>query len=160
MTAAPVAYLQNTPTMELKIKYLPHYNRDWGVVSYAKPGDAGFDLRAALDEGLILVPGNVYVIPTGMSVAVPTGYEMQIRSRSGMASKGVVVTNAPGTVDSGYRGEVKVLLHAVAGLVRIEPGDRVAQAVLKRAEQVRFVEVFDLDQTERGFAGFGSTGVA
>lgn len=146
--------------MELKIKYLPNYNRDWGVVSYAKPGDAGFDLRAAINEALILVPGNVYVIPTGMAVAVPAGHEMQIRSRSGMASEGVVVTNAPGTIDSGYRGEVKVLIHSVAGLVRIKPGDRIAQALVKRAEQVRFVEVFDLDQTERGFAGFGSTGVA
>lgn len=160
MTAAPVTYLQNTQIMELKVKYLPQYKRDWGVIAYAKAGDAGFDLRAALDEPMILVPGNVYVIPTGIAVAVPDGYEMQIRSRSGMASKGVVVANAPGTVDSGYRGEVKVLLHAVAGLARIEPGMRIAQAVLKRVEQVRFIEVFDLDQTERGFAGFGSTGAA
>jgi dUTP pyrophosphatase len=145
--------------MEIKIKYQPHYDAEWGAVTYAKAGDAGFDLRAALDEPLILVPGNVYVIPTGVSFALPDGFEMQIRSRSGMASKGVVVANAPGTVDAGYRGEVKILLHAVAGLVRLKPGDRIAQAVVSRVEQARFIEVNELDMTERGVAGFGSTGV-
>jgi dUTP pyrophosphatase len=144
--------------MELRIKYLPNYQRDWPRVTYAKPGDAGFDLRAAIDEPMIIVPGTVYMIPTGVAFAVPDGYEMQIRSRSGMTTRGLVVSNAPGTVDAGYRGEVNVLVHSVSGLVRVQPGDRIAQGVLKRVTQARFVEVFELDQTERGIAGFGSTG--
>lgn len=157
MTAAPVTSLQNVQ-MDMRIKYLPNYRRDWGVVKYALPGDAGFDLRAAIDEPLVIVPGTVYTIPTGIAVAVPEGYEMQVRSRSGAASKGIVVANAPGTVDSNYRGEVGVLLHSISGLHRIEPGARVAQGVLARVTHARFCEVYDLDMTERGVAGFGSTG--
>jgi dUTP pyrophosphatase len=129
---------------------------------YQTPGAAGFDLRAALkaDEAIELFPGDRALIPTGIAVAVPAGYELQVRSRSGLAYVcGLMVLNSPGTIDSDYRGEIKVILHNTSTQQYvIERGDRIAQAVLCPVLSAKFVEVESLDETERGGGGFGSTG--
>ena len=138
-------------------------NADLPVPAYASSGAAGFDLRAAAPEGetLVLKPGARAMVPTGLSVAIPDGYEMQVRPRSGLAFKnGVTVVNAPGTVDSDYRGQVCVLLINLGEEdFAIRRGDRIAQGIIAAAPQWPLVEVDDLDATERGAGGFGSTGV-
>lgn len=138
-------------------------NADLPVPTYASSGAAGFDLRAAAPEGetLVLKPGARAMVPTGFSVAIPDGYEMQVRPRSGLAFKnGVTVVNAPGTVDSDYRGQVCVLLINLGEEdFAIRRGDRIAQGIIAAAPQWPLVEVDDLDATERGAGGFGSTGV-
>jgi dUTP pyrophosphatase len=146
----------------LRIKYLPHYDRSaFGPVGYAKPGDAGFDLKAAIAAPVTLEPGDITIVPAGIAVAVPEGFEMQVRSRSGLSTKGLVVANAPGTVDSGYRGEVGVILTNISrGPLTVAPGDRIAQAVLAAVAHMPFQEVDDLPPSERGTGGFGSTGVS
>ncbi|MGB1025679.1 MAG: dUTP diphosphatase, partial [Rhodospirillaceae bacterium] len=119
------------------------------------------DLKAAIADAITLDPGEIKIIPSGIAVAVPAGYEMQVRSRSGLSTKGVVVANAPGTVDSGYRGEVGVILTNISREARsIAPGDRIAQAVLAAVAYMPFEEVSELPASERGTGGFGSTGVA
>lgn len=129
---------------------------------YATPGAAGADVRAALPEGspLILAPSARFAAPTGFAFALPPGWEMQIRPRSGLALKeGVTVLNAPGTLDSDYRGELFVLLINLSNdPATIRRGDRIAQLIVTPAPQARFEEVADLDQTLRGAGGFGSTG--
>ncbi|MDR7230747.1 dUTP pyrophosphatase [Caulobacter sp. BE264] len=138
-------------------------NSDLPVPAYATAGAAGFDLRAAVpeDEPIVLKPGARCMAPTGFSVAIPDSYEMQLRPRSGLAFKnGVTVVNAPGTVDSDYRGQVCVLLINLGEEdFIIRRGDRIAQGVIAAAPQWPMVEVDDLDVTERGVGGFGSTGV-
>jgi dUTP pyrophosphatase len=127
--------------------------------AYAHPGDAGLDLRAA--ESLELKPGERASVPTGLAVAVPPGCVGLVHPRSGLAARhGVAIVNAPGTIDAGYRGEVRVLLVNLdpAESVRIERGERIAQLVIQRVEQVDVVEVDTLDTTPRGEGGFGSTG--
>lgn len=120
---------------------------------------AGYDLTAALDEAMVLMPGARAAVPTGLAIALPEGLEGQVRPRSGLAMKhGVTVLNAPGTIDADYRGEVKVLLVNLGDApFSIESGDRIAQLVVARYERVAFVEG-DLDDTARGAGGFGSTG--
>lgn len=120
---------------------------------------AGYDLTAALDEAMVLLPGARAAVPTGLAIALPDGLEGQVRPRSGLGMKhGVTVLNAPGTIDADYRGEVKVLLVNLGDApFRIESGDRIAQLVVARYERVAFVEG-DLDDTARGVGGFGSTG--
>jgi len=128
--------------------------------SYALPGDAGADLRTAVD--LRLDPGERAVVPTGVAVAMPEGYAAFVHPRSGLAARfGVSLVNTPGTIDSGYRGEIKLI---VVNLDRTSPvtfrrGERVAQLVLQRVERARFVEVAELPDSERGDGGHGSTGV-
>ena len=138
-------------------------NHDLPLPAYATAGAAGFDFRAAVPEGetVTIEPNARALIPTGFAVALPIGYEMQIRPRSGLAAKnGVSIVNAPGTVDSGYRGEIKVCLlntdprHTIA----LRRGDLIAQLVVQRVAQARFVEVQRLPSSERGDAGHGSTG--
>lgn len=131
--------------------------------AYARKGDAGFDLRAALPEGetLMLGPGDRALIPTGVAFGIPQGMEVQIRPRSGLALKhGITIVNAPGTIDSGYRGEVKVILMNLSSdpfyIVR---GDRIAQAVYAPVYEAEFEFVEELDETDRGEGGFGSSGV-
>ena len=129
--------------------------------TYATPGAAGMDLRAAIPARMILPVNDKLMVPTGVCVAVPAGYEAQVRPRSGLAAKSVVtVLNTPGTIDSDYRGEIKVILinHGRQPLI-IEPGDRVAQLVIAPVVQAEWDEVETLDLTERGEGGFGSTGV-
>ncbi len=126
---------------------------------YAHPGDAGADLCAAVDVDL--APGQRQVVPTGVAVALPKGYAGFVHPRSGLAARhGVTVVNAPGTIDSGYRGEIMVTLLNTdrSHGVRLRRGDRIAQLVVQRVERAEFVEVIDLAASERGHGGLGSTG--
>jgi dUTP pyrophosphatase len=127
---------------------------------YQTAGSAGMDLHAAVVEAVILAPGARAKVPTGLSVAIPRGYEGQVRPRSGLAAKhGVTVVNTPGTVDSDYRGEITVVLVNLGSApVTIAPLDRIAQIVFARHEIATLVEVADLDDTARGAGGYGSTG--
>jgi dUTP pyrophosphatase len=127
--------------------------------TYAHPGDAGADLTTTVD--VTLDPGERALVPTGISVALPDGYVALVHPRSGLAARyGVSIVNAPGTVDAGYRGEVKVLLVNLdpAETVRLSKGDRIAQLVFQRFERARFVEVASLPGSDRGDGGYGSTG--
>lgn len=128
---------------------------------YATPLSAGMDIRANLQEPLTLNPLQRMLIPTGLYIALPEGYECQARPRSGLAVKhGVTVLNSPGTIDADYRGELKVLLVNLSDTpFVIEPGERIAQLVVAKHEHVEWSEVEVLDETERGEGGFGSTGV-
>ena len=128
---------------------------------YATPQSAGMDLRANLDEPITLQPMERRLIPTGLYIALPEGYEAQVRPRSGLALKhGITVLNAPGTIDADYRGEVGVLLVNLSQEpFVVNDGERVAQMVIARYEQVQFEEVEVLDETERGAGGYGHTGV-
>jgi dUTP pyrophosphatase len=127
---------------------------------YATPGSAGLDLRAHLPEPKVLQPGERVLIPTGLSLALPNGFEAQVRPRSGLALKhGITVLNSPGTVDADYRGDVGVILiNLGAEPFTIEPGDRVAQLVIAAYAQVEWTSVEVLPETERGAGGFGHTG--
>ena len=129
------------------------------VPSYAHEGDAGADLCAR--EDVTLEPGQRALVPTGVSLALPAGFVGLIHPRSGLATKhGLTVVNAPGTVDAGYRGELKVtLLNTDAATpIVLKRGDRIAQLVIQRVERARFIQVQELDDTARGAGGFGSTG--
>jgi len=128
---------------------------------YATPQSAGMDLRANLDEAIILAPLERKLIPTGLYMALPAGYEAQVRPRSGLAiKKGVTVLNTPGTVDADYRGEVCVILINLSNEpFVINDGERIAQMVIAKHEQPELIEVDVLDETERGAGGFGHTGV-
>jgi len=128
---------------------------------YETEGSAGFDLRAALKKPVILQPGKRALIPTGLKMALPDGYEAQIRPRSGLAYKnGITMLNAPGTIDSDYRGEIKVLAinHGEENFT-INHGERIAQMVIAPIQQIEIQQVFELPKTKRGLGGFGSTGI-
>jgi len=131
---------------------------------YKNPGDAGADVRVipnpnTHDKDYCIQPGQTVMISLGFRIEVPEGWEMQVRSRSGLSKKGLVVANAPGTIDSGYRGPCMVLLHNQSTKPFVVlPNERVAQFVLKRAPQANFVLTDSLSETERGEGGFGSTG--
>lgn len=143
--------------MKLSVLRLPH-GADLPLPAYATEGSAGLDLRAA--ASLTLKPGLRALVPTGLAIALPAGFEAQVRPRSGLAVKhGVTVLNAPGTIDADYRGEIQVPLinHGQTDFV-IARGDRIAQMVIARVEQVDLVEVTALDGTARGGNGFGSSG--
>lgn len=129
--------------------------------AYATPMSAGMDIRANLDESITLHPMERRLIPTGLYLALPEGFEAQIRPRSGLAlKKGITVLNSPGTVDADYRGEVGVLLINLSQEdFVIEDGERIAQMVISRHEQIEFKIVEELDETERGAGGYGHTGV-
>jgi dUTP pyrophosphatase len=138
---------------------LQRLDRDLPVPSYAHPGDAGADLHTTVD--LVLGPGERALVPTGISIALPDGYVALVHPRSGLAARhGLSIVNAPGTVDAGYRGEVKVMLinHDPATAVELRRGDRIAQLVVQRFERARFVEVDRLPESVRGGGGYGSTG--
>jgi dUTP pyrophosphatase len=128
----------------------------------ATAGAACFDLKAAVDEPLTMKPGEIHLLPTGLAVEIPLGYEMQVRARSGLAAKnGFMLVNGVGTIDADYRGEVK----AIATLIGhkelvIHPGDRICQALIAPVLPVQHIEVQDLSSTERGQGGFGSTGIS
>ena len=129
--------------------------------SYATPLSAGMDLRANLDEPMVMRPLERCLVPTGLYIALPPGYEAQVRPRSGLAIKrGISVLNAPGTIDADYRGEICVILINLSGDdFVIEDGERIAQMIIARHEQVAWEEVDVLSETERGAGGFGHTGV-
>lgn len=128
---------------------------------YETSGSAGMDVRAFLEEDITIAPHERKLVPTGLYVSLPKGYEMQIRARSGLAyKKGLILPNAPGTVDSDFRGHVHVILANISTETHtIKNGDRIAQLVFAKYEQVTWEEVEVLDETERGEGGFGSTGV-
>ena len=128
--------------------------------SYATEKSAGLDLKANIDEPVTLLPLERVLVPTGLYMALPEGTEAQVRPRSGLAAKyGITVQNSPGTIDADYRGEVKVILVNLSNdPFVINPGERIAQMVVARYEQVEWEETDVLDETERGAGGFGSTG--
>ena len=140
---------------------LPH-GADLPLPAYQSAGAAGMDLRAAVEEPLVLAPGERAAAPTGLSIAVPEGFEAQVRPRSGFALRdGVTALNSPGTIDSDYRGEVKVILvNHGRSPVTIRRGDRIAQLVVAPVTRAEWLEVESLDETGRGSGGFGSTGAA
>lgn len=128
---------------------------------YATPQSAGMDLRANIEEAFTLKPLERKLVPTGLFISLPEGYEAQVRPRSGLALKhGITVLNTPGTVDADYRGEVGVVLVNLSNEpFTVEPGERIAQMVIAKHEQAEFVVVEELDETERGAGGYGHTGV-
>jgi dUTP pyrophosphatase len=132
----------------------------FALPEYQTPLSAGLDIRANLSESITLSPLERAMVPTGLFVELPEGYEMQIRPRSGLAAKhGITVLNSPGTIDADYRGEIKVILVNLSNTpFTIEPGERIAQMIVARYEQVEWQAVESLSGTERGAGGFGSTG--
>ena len=145
--------------LNIKIMRLPH-SEGLPLPEYKTAGAAGMDLNAALDVSIVLPPGGLYSVPLGFRAALPAGYEAQIRTRSGLAMHGIVVANAPGTIDEDYRGEWKVILANISNTSKtINRGDRIAQAVISKITRLGMNQVEVLDETARGEAGFGSTGV-
>ncbi|MCF4097025.1 dUTP diphosphatase [Maritalea mediterranea] len=149
--------------VEVQFKILPH-GEGLEAPQQATSGAAGLDLRAAVLEGeaIIIEPSEFSMVPTGISIALPEGYEAQVRPRSGLAAKfGVTVLNSPGTVDADYRGELKVILinHGKSPFT-INRGDRIAQMVIAPVEKVVMIKTESLSNTDRGAGGFGSTGVS
>lgn len=145
------------PDIDIRLKRLPH-GEGLPLPAYASEHAAGLDVVAA--ETLMLAPGARHAVATGFAIAIPHGYEVQVRPRSGLALKhGLSVLNTPGTIDSDYRGEVKVILANLgAEPFEIVRGERIAQLVPAPVQRARFAEVEDLDETARGAGGFGSTG--
>jgi dUTP pyrophosphatase len=136
--------------------------RDLPLPSRATPGSAGFDLHAALEKSLAIAPRERALVPTGVAIALPAGYEAQVRPRSGLAMQhGIVLANAPGTIDSDYRGEIRVIvMNAGDAPYTIRRGDRIAQLVVAPVAAAVWEEVDALDETQRGSGGFGHSGVA
>ena len=147
-------------SVELAFRALSHFG-DLPLPAYATTGAAGMDIVAAVTEDLVLAPGGRSAVPTGLSMAVPPGHEVQIRPRSGLALRhGVTVANAPGTIDSDYRGEVKILLVNLGDAdFTVSRGMRIAQIVLAPVAHAYPKLVEELDNTARGSGGFGSTGL-
>jgi dUTP pyrophosphatase len=149
------------PDPIVSVQRLPH-GADLPLPAYATAQSAGLDLIAAVSSDVTLAPGTRQLIPTGLAIALPAGFEAQVRPRSGLALKhGVTVLNSPGTIDADYRGEVQVLLvnHGTQPFV-VKRGDRIAQMVVAPVTQIAWNTVERLDETERGSGGYGSTGVA
>lgn len=134
----------------------------YALPEYQTAASAGMDLRASIEESIILESLERKIVPTGLFLELPEGFEAQIRPRSGLAAKqGITVLNSPGTIDADYRGEIGVILVNLSSLpVTIQPGDRIAQMVIARHERAQWVSVESLGDTERGAGGFGSTGGA
>lgn len=146
--------------LHVPIKQLPHA-ADLPLPAYATEDAAGLDLLAAISDPITLQPGERKLVPTGLSIAVPPGFEAQVRPRSGLALKqGVTVLNSPGTIDADYRGEVGIILinHGDKPFV-INRGERIAQMVIAAYSRAEWVPVAELPETQRGSGGFGSTGV-
>ena len=144
--------------MKVDIKIL---HKNASQPAYQTEQSAGMDLTAQIDEPVKIEPHGRVIIPTGIAISLPVGYEAQIRGRSGMAAKfGITLANGVGTIDADYRGEIMVLLvNFSADDFTINDGERIAQMVIARHEQGEFVEVEELDETERGEGGYGHTGV-
>ncbi|MDE0812974.1 MAG: dUTP diphosphatase [Alphaproteobacteria bacterium] len=145
---------------DVAVSRLPH-GADLALPAYATPGSAGLDLLAAISDDISLVPGSRVLMPTGLAIALPEGYEAQVRPRSGLALKnGVTVLNSPGTIDADYRGEIGVILinHGDAPFV-VTRGMRIAQLIVAPVTQLSWVETAELPTTTRGTGGYGSTGM-
>jgi dUTP diphosphatase len=155
-----VGSLRHVPDPGLPVAVL-RLDRDLPLPSYAHPGDAGADLVTTVD--VTLAPGERAVVPTGIAIALPEGYVALVHPRSGLAARhGLSIVNTPGTIDAGYRGEIKILLvnHDPAEPVTLRRGDRIAQVVFQRFERAVFTEVDALPESVRGIGGYGSTGVS
>lgn len=155
----------NEFVITVKVLKLPHYDGSFPLPTYETTGAAGADVRASLGVGekLVIRPGERFLVPTGLAMEIPHGFEVQVRPRSGLSFKtGLMVLNSPGTIDSDYRGEVKVILGNLGTKEEvINHGDRIAQLVLAPVIQANYVVAeSDLSSTERGAGGFGSTGRA
>ena len=146
-------------TITLKVKRLGN-NTDLPLPSYQSDGASGLDLRAAVNKALTLQPGDIKLIPTGLSISLPEGYEAQIRPRSGLALRhGLTFVNAPGTVDADYRGEIGVIaINMGKNPLTIKRGERIAQMVIQKVSRAIVKEVDELDTTQRGEGGFGHSG--
>jgi dUTP pyrophosphatase len=147
-------------TTKIRLRRLPH-GEGLPLPERASPGSSGVDLRAAVDDDVVLEPGGRMAVPTGLVLEIPAGREGQVRPRSGLALRhGVTLANPPGTIDSDYRGEVKVLLiHLGNRPFTLRRGDRIGQLVIARVERVEWEETDELAESGRGEGGFGSTGV-
>lgn len=156
-------YDHESMSVKLKVKFINKSNNQ--DPTYEKEGDSGFDIRAFVEKSIEIEPGNRALIPTGLYFEIPTGYELQVRSRSGLALKnGIMVLNSPGTVDSGYRGEIGVILYNSdkSAPFYIHNGDRIAQGVIAAVQtmnKTKFIKTDSLSSSDRGLGGFGSTGV-
>ncbi len=146
--------------INLLIKRISNTYSDIPLPSYATQGSAGMDIRAAIEDKIILKTGQVFLIPTNLSVEIPSGYEIQVRPRSGLSAKhGIGILNSPGTIDSDYRGEIKVILFNFSTEdFTINRGDRIAQLVIAEVILANISEVENLKESERGEGGFGHTG--
>jgi dUTP pyrophosphatase len=153
--------MKGVETVEIEVVRLTHA-RDLALPDYATAAAAGADLLAAIDQDIELAPLERKIVPTGISIALPVGFEAQVRPRSGLAAKnGVTLVNSPGTIDADYRGEIGVILINLSKEpFRISRGMRIAQLVVARHARAVWREVSELDRTARGAGGFGSTGVA
>jgi len=152
--------MKGVETVEIEVVRLAHAH-DLALPDYATAAAAGADLLAAIDQDVELAPLERKIVPTGISIALPVGFEAQVRPRSGLAAKnGVTLVNSPGTIDADYRGEIGVILINLSKEpFRISRGMRIAQLVVARHARAVWREVSELDQTARGAGGFGSTGV-
>lgn len=151
-----------TKRVQVQFRWLlPVDQCDLQLPQYETIGSAGLDIRAAVTQDVLIEPGDIALIPTGFAIAIPLGYEIQIRPRSGLAVKhGITLINSPGTIDSDYRGEVKVpLINHGKKAYTVVRGARIAQMILAPVVQAELVEVDELGSTERGAGGFGHTGV-
>lgn len=146
--------------IKIRIKRLSKDFADIPLPQYATTGSAGLDIRAALNEDVILQPGKVELIPTNISVEIPVGYEIQVRPRSGLAAKhSIGILNSPGTIDSDYRGEVKIIIMNFGKEdFKISRSDRIAQLIVSKVYTAKIEEVKDLNISSRGKGGFGHTG--
>ena len=146
--------------INIKIKRISKEYNDIPLPEYATEGSAGMDIRAAVKESLIVKMGEVVIVPTNLSVEIPQGYEIQVRPRSGLAAKhGIGILNSPGTIDSDYRGEIKIILINFGKEdFTIQKGERVAQLIISRVFRANFKEESSLNVSKRGSGGFGHTG--
>lgn len=154
--------MSQTKSVEVEISWLdPPSTQDLQLPAYETSGSAGMDIEAAIQSELIIEPGEIVLVPTGFAVAIPAGYEFQIRPRSGLAVKyGLTIVNSPGTIDSDYRGEVKIgLIHLGKEPFLLKRGDRVGQMILAPVVTAKWKCVDNLDETRRGSGGFGHTGL-
>lgn len=146
--------------INIKIKRVSSNFDDIQLPAYATNGSAGMDVRAAIDGQMYVEPGEIFIVPTNLVVEIPEGYEIQVRARSGLAAKhGIAVLNAPGTIDSDYRGEIKIILinHSKEQF-NIYRGDRIAQLVVSKVYHAQFQQSEELNDSLRGKGGFGHTG--
>jgi dUTP pyrophosphatase len=146
--------------IKINIKRVSDKYNDIPLPEYATKGSAGLDIRAAIDAPIVIAAGKIAIVATNLSVEIPEGYEIQIRPRSGLAAKhGIGIVNSPGTIDSDYRGEIKIILINFSDEdFQINRGDRIAQMVIASSIQAEFIEVGSLGDTARGEGGFGHSG--
>lgn len=146
--------------LKLRFKRLANKFKDIQLPSYATKGSSGLDIRAAIDDDTLVPSGKIFLIPTNLSVEIPQGYELQVRPRSGLAVKnGIGILNSPGTIDSDYRGEIKIILINLSEKdFVIHRGDRIAQMVLSKVYTAEIIEAKKLKKSKRGKGGFGHSG--